>query len=459
MKTTYDGQASRRIFLQRAASITALAGTPFAATLAALGAHAQSAAGYKALVCVFLFGGNDQANMLVPMSGTDYTNYSSARNACALPAASLLPITPTGYSGAALGLHPSLGAIKTLFDAGKCALLANVGPLAQPTTKLQWNRGSPTVPVPNQLTSHADQQRAWHTGVPDKASETGWFGRLGDALVAQHNAGSPVSICISTAGDNTMQIGEGQPPYQITPNGAIRIGGLNDLYAGNTGSALRDVLTTSDGGNLLETQYAAIARRSIEAEGVVTAGLDAAGTLATAFGTDPLSRQLQMVARLIKARQSYSQRRQIFFVGLGGFDFHDNLLGGQAGLLTMVGNAIKSFYDATVEMGVANEVTTFTASDFGRALQANGDGSDHGWGGHHVVVGGSVQGRRIAGTVPQVVLGGSDDAGNGILIPTTSVDQYASALAGWMGVSATDMPRVLPNVGRFNSGASLGLFA
>lgn len=458
MKALIHGQASRRLFLQRTASLTALAATPFAATLATLGAQAQSAPGYKALVCVFLFGGNDHANTIAPISGTEYTKYASARNQCALPAANFLTIAPTNYSGPALGLHPALSGIKSLFDDNKCAIMANVGPLAYPITKAQWNKGSPTINVPNQLTSHADQQRGWQTGLPDASSETGWFGRMGDVLASAYPSGSNLSINISTAGDNTIQVGNGLPPYQITPNGAIKVGGLTNLYGGNIGAALRDVLTQDSGAHLMETQYAATIKRSIDIETLVSDGLTLVGNPTTLFQDDPLSRQLKMVARLIKARSTYGHQRQIFFVGLGGFDFHDNLINGQNERLIMVNNAIKSFYDETVAMGVANEVTTFTASDFGRALQGNGDGSDHGWGGHHFVVGGSVQGKRIAGTMPISELGSNDDAGNGILIPTTSVDQYAGSLASWLGVPAGNLVDVMPNIGRFNSSASLGLF-
>ncbi len=458
MKTLIHGQASRRAFLARSASLTALAATPFAATLATLGAQAQSAPGYKALVCVFLFGGNDHANTIAPISGTEYTKYASARNQCALPAADFLPIMPTNYSGPALGLHPALGGIKSLFDDNKCAIMANVGPLAYPITKAQWNNGSPTVNVPSQLTSHADQQRGWQTGLPDAASETGWFGRMGDVLAPLYQSSSNVSINISTAGDNTIQVGNGLPPYQITPNGAIRVDGLSNLFGGNVGSALRDVLTQDSGAHLMESQYAATIKRSIDTEALVSQGLTAAGQPTATFFNDPLSNQLKMVARLIKASSAYSHQRQIFFVGLGGFDFHDNLINGQNDRLTMVNNAIKSFYDETVLMGVSNQVTTFTASDFGRALQSNGDGSDHGWGGHQFVVGGAVNGNRIAGTMPMSELGSNDDAGNGILIPTTSVDQYAGSLATWLGVPANELATVMPNINRFNSSASLGLF-
>jgi uncharacterized protein (DUF1501 family) len=351
-----------------------------------------------------------------------------------------------------------MGGIQSLFNDKKCAILANVGPLTQPTTKAQWNNAQPTIAVPSQLFSHADQQKVWQTGLPDRASETGWLGRMGDILVPTMQPSSGLSICISTSGDNTIQVGNSVTQYQITPNGAIKIEGLNNLYASNIGSALQDILTQSDGSHLMEDQYAAIVNRSISTESLVSTGLASSATINTVFADDPLSRQLKMVARLIAARTSFGHKRQIFFVGLGGFDFHGDLLRDQAARLKMVNDGLKSFYDASVELNVADQVTAFTASDFGRTLQSNGSGSDHGWGGHHFVVGGAVNGNRIAGTFPTVALGSPEDAGNGNLIPSTSVDQYAADLGRWFGItSANDLRTVMPNYERFST-ASLGLF-
>ncbi len=241
LRSTTSQQRSRRNFLGYAGGLTALAGSPFLANLASITAHAQSAPGYKALVCVFLFGGNDQSNTVVPRSGAEYTNYRSGRPALALDAASLLPISPLGYSGPELGLHPSLGALQQLFGAGKCAVVANVGTLNQPLTKAQWNNGDPNLPVPYQLFSHSDQQGAWQTGLPDRASQTGWLGRMGDALTQAMQPGSPLSVCISTGGNNIMQVGEQVVQYQISTQGAVKVEQMPNLFGENAvgGQVLR----------------------------------------------------------------------------------------------------------------------------------------------------------------------------------------------------------------------------
>ncbi|WP_439519117.1 DUF1501 domain-containing protein [Hydrogenophaga sp.] len=442
---------ARRDFLRQAARLSAFAGTPFAMNLMAAGAaSAQSGGDHKALVCIFLAGGNDHSNTVVPRSGAGYNSYQQARPSLALPAANLLAINPTGYSGNPLGLHPSLSAIQPLFNQQRIALMANVGTLAVPITKAQWNSGQPTVAVPQQLGSHSDQQGAWQTGLPDRASQTGWQGRMGDLLAGSYNAGSGISIAMSVAGNNIMQAGNNTIQYQLTTNGAVRVGALNSLYGSATGGAAMRRLMTEGRSDLLQSELNRISSRAIDSEALVSNALNGV----TAGGTFPatgLGRQLQMVARMIAARGALGQRRQMFFVQQGGYDFHDNLLTDQNLRLQELGDAMAAFYQATAALGVANQVTTFTASDFGRALQHNGRGSDHGWGGHHFVMGGAVQGNRVYGQFPTVALNGPDDSGRGALIPTTSVDEYAATLARWFGVSVSNLPTVLPNIGRFAS--------
>lgn len=442
---------ARRDFLRQAAGLSAMTGTPFALNLLAAGAaSAQTAGDHKALVCIFLAGGNDQSNTVVPRSGAAYTSYQQARPSLALPAADLLAIAPAGYSGTPLGLHPSLAAIHPLFNQQRVALMANVGTLAAPLTRAQWNAGRPSVSVPLQLFSHSDQQGAWQTGLPDRTSQTGWQGRMGDLLASAYNPGSGVSIAMSVAGNNVMQAGNSTVQYQLTTNGAVRVAALSGLYGSGAGANAVRTLMTENRAHLLENELTRISRRAIDTEAVVGNALNGV-TVGTAFPQTGLGRQLQMVARMIAARGALGQRRQMFFVQQGGYDFHDNLLTDQGNRLRELGDAMAAFYQATASMGVANQVTTFTASDFGRGLQHNGRGSDHGWGGHHFVMGGAVQGNRLYGQFPTVALNGPEDAGQGRLLPTTSVDEYAATLSRWFGVSLSNLPTVLPNIGRFAS--------
>lgn len=440
---------ARRDFLSQAARLSAMAGTPFAMNLLAAGAaSAQTATDHRALVCIFQAGGNDQSNTVVPRSGASYLSYQQARPTLALPAANLLPISPTGYSGPALGLHPALSALQQLFNQQRVALVANVGTLAAPITRAQWNRGRPTVPVPLQLFSHSDQQGAWQTGLPDRASQTGWQGRMGDLLASTYNANSRVSIAMSVAGNNLMQAGNTTIQYQLTTDGAVRVSG--PLPFSTQGAAAQRRLMTEPRIHLLEGELNRIGMRAIDSEAQVSSALRAVA-VPSGFPQTGIGRQLRMVARMIAANAALGQRRQMFFVQQGGYDFHDNLLTDQDSKLRELSEAMAAFYQATATLGMANQVTTFTASDFGRGLQHNGRGSDHGWGGHHFVMGGAVQGNRVYGQFPTVALDGPEDAGRGSLIPTTSVDEYAATLARWFGVSATNLPTVLPNIGRFAS--------
>jgi uncharacterized protein (DUF1501 family) len=447
--STTPGATSRRLFLRRSAQMAAFAGTPFAANLMALGAaSAQTAGDHKALVCIFLLGGNDQSNLVVPSSGSAYASYQAARPSLALPAAQLVPIAPAGFTGPTLGLHPALAPLKPLMDAQKLAIVANVGPLAAPTTKAQWNRGEPTVGVPAQLFSHADQQGAWMTGLPDRATATGWLGRIGDLTAAAYNPGSGVSMAMSIAGNTIMLAGDSTVQYQLNNQGAVKVDGLDALYSQAIAGTTMRRLMTDNRAHLFENEHNKIAARAIASESLVRNALSTTA-LNTAFPSTGLGGQLRMVARLIAARSALGQRRQVFFVQSGGWDFHDALLSDQQTRLAELAAAMAAFQAAMGELRVEQQVTTFTASDFGRALQHNGRGSDHGWGGHHFVMGGAVRGNRVYGNFPTVALGGPEDAGQGRLIPTTAIDEYAATLGRWFGVPATNLPYVLPNIGRF----------
>lgn len=446
---------SRRLFLQRASALTAATGSGFAATLATMGAAAaQDATDHKALVCVFLYGGNDQSNMIVPSSNAEYGAYLSARPLISQTQSMLLPISPNGYTGPSLGLAPELTGLKSMFDSGRAAIMANVGPLNRPTTITDYRTGR--ADLPTQLFSHSDMQGAWQTGVPDTGSATGWLGRVADVTNSGFNGGSNLSMSFSVAGNNTMQAGARVIQYQLTSNGTVPInalGGFNDSQL--AGSNLRAQMTETRP-HMFERQLNAIAKRSIDTDSMVRAALAAAPALTTVFPTgNRLASQLKMVARMISARGAFSQRRQVFFVSAGGYDFHDNLKEDQAKRMLALDGALTAFNAAMNELRIANQVTTFTASDFGRALQSNGRGSDHGWGAHHFVMGGAVQGKRVFGAWPTVALRSNDDVGQGRLLPSTSVDKYAEPLARWFGVPESDITTVLPNLRRFPT-AQLG---
>lgn len=441
----------RREFLRRSGALALAGATPFGMSLFAAGAaSAQAASDFKALVCVFLSGGNDQSNTLVPLETSAYAAYQRARPTLALAPSSLLSLTAPNHSGPALGLHPALGALRPIFERGQMALMANVGALNVPTTRTQWNNGRPTVPVPYQLFSHSDQQNGWQTGLPDRPSQTGWLGRVSDLLERAYNPTSAVSMSLSVGGNNTIQVGTRSIQYQLTTQGPVRVNALNGLY-GNTanGAALRRMITQS-GSELFGRQLDRIGTRALDNEVFVANALAGVNVTAT-FPDTRVGRQLRMTARMIAARVALGQRRQIHFVQQGGYDFHDDLVADQATCLQELGDALAAFHRAMEDLGLGSSVTTFTASEFGRALQSNGRGSDHGWGGHQFVLGGAVAGGRLYGQWPEVALGGREDAGQGRLVPTTSVDEFASTLVRWFGVPLSDLPTIIPNIGRFAS--------
>ena len=470
-------ELSRRAFLRRSKQL-AVAGTAssFAVGLAGIGEAAAFSAGndYKALVCIFLYGGNDHNSTLMPFDSTNYDLYSAIRGGGAgqtaggitLARASLAATALTPSGGQVLtnnlqyALAPQMTRLKALFDAGRMAPLLNVGPLVAPLTLAQYNSSNLVAnPRPAKLFSHNDQQSTWQSSKPEGATD-GWGGRMGD-LAMSSNANS-LFTCISATGNAVFLSGQQALTYQVSSSGALAVNGIkSNLYGSSAGSAALRTLMTQTSSNVFEAEYNRIAKRSIDAEGVVTAALQPI-TLTTSFrpatGRNGLAEQLQVVARLIAARQPLGARRQVFMVSMGGFDLHDNLITNQANLMGQLDFAMDAFYRATVELGVADKVTTFTASDFGRTLQSNGDGSDHGWGSHHFIMGGAVNGGRFYGVAPQISVTSTDQVGQGRLLPGISVDQYASTLATWFGVSASELPSVSPNIGRFST-SNLGFMA
>ena len=470
-------ELSRRAFLRRSKQL-AVAGSAssFALGLAGIGEAAAFSAGndYKALVCIFLYGGNDHNSTLMPFDSTNYDLYSAIRGGGAGQTAGGITLARSSLAATALtpsggqvltnnlqyALAPQMTRLKALFDAGRMAPLLNVGPLVAPLTLAQYNSSNLVAnPRPAKLFSHNDQQSTWQSSKPEGATD-GWGGRMGD-LAMSSNANA-LFTCISATGNAVFLSGQQALTYQVSSNGALAVNGIkNNLYGSSAGSAALRTLMTQTSNNVFEAEYNRVAKRSIDAEGVVTAALQPI-TLATSFrpatGRNGLAEQLQVVARLIAARQPLGARRQVFMVSMGGFDLHDNLISNQANLMGQLDFAMDAFYRATVELGVADKVTTFTASDFGRTLQSNGDGSDHGWGSHHFIMGGAVNGGRFYGVAPQISVTSPDQVGQGRLLPSISVDQYASTLATWFGVSASELPSVSPNIGRFST-SNLGFMA
>ena len=454
MTSFHTHAASRREFLRRAGalSVTGVA-APWALNLAALGeAAAANATGYKALVCVFLYGGNDYANTVVPYDAASHALYLGQRSAIALPRSSLAgtvlsPATPLA-NARQYALAPELAPLLPIFDAGRLAVMLNIGTLVQPTTKAQYTARS--VALPPKLFSHNDQQSVWQSSAPE-GSTSGWGGRMGDLFAAAN--GNATFTCVSAAGNAVFLSGQSAVQYQVTANGSVPLTALQRPLFGSTAcsEALRAIVTAPRS-HLLEAEHTRIMKRSIDADGQLTTALAGQAALTTVFPTgNTLAGQLAMVARMIAARGSLGAKRQVFFVSLGGFDTHDNLATDHPALMAQVGPALAAFDAATRELGVADAVTTFTASDFGRTLTTDGDGSDHGWGSMHFAMGGAVRGQAFYGAPPVIANNGPDDVGQGRLLPAVSVDQFGATLGSWFGVSDTELATVLPNLGRYST--------
>jgi len=453
MNTPHD--LSRRRFIGQACAAVGATGMLSAlAQLRMIGALAADAApsDYKALVCLFLYGGNDSNNLLVPVDNANYQLYSTDRTVLALPQDTLLPITPKTYNdGRSWGLHPSLVEVQGLFGQGQLALLANTGTLVQPVTLAQYNAG--TVALPPQLFSHANQQVQWQSSVPDQPFTTGWGGRLAD-IVNALNTNPKVSMSVSVAGQNSFQVGNTVSQFAVNPSGAVVLSGTSGSTLATSRAAAQQTILSQQEQNLFEAAFGGITTSAITDSVLLNSVLASAPKLATVFPTTSIGSQMNMIARMIGAAPQLGLTRQVFFASLGGFDLHSDQLGAHATLFQQLSQALSAFSAATTELGVQNQVTTFTASDFSRTFNTNGTndgtaGSDHGWGSHHLIMGGAVKGADIYGQVPLLELGGPEDTGRGRWIPTTSVDEYAATLATWFGVSATNLPVVLPNIGRF----------
>ncbi|MES2149018.1 MAG: DUF1501 domain-containing protein [Pseudomonadota bacterium] len=452
--------ASRRAFLKRASALS-MAGiaTPWALNLAAMAeASAATATDYKALVCVFLYGGNDYANTVVPYDASSYAAYQGFRPSFAyardsLTATALTPlVAPKDSAGFThqYALAPELAPLLPLFNAGKLGVMLNVGTLVQPTTKLQYT--NKTVKLPPKLFSHNDQQSVWQSSSPEGAT-SGWGGRIGDLFQAGNS--NATFTCVNVSGNAVFLSGQSAVQYQVSTSGSVPMTGLKSPLFGSAAAtnALR-TLITQPRTHLLENEYNRVSKRSIDANEVLTGALATTPTLATPFPVlNSLGDQLKLVARMISAAPALGAKRQVFFVSLGGFDNHDAMLTDHPGLLVKVADAMAAFYKATLELGVADKVTTFTASDFGRTLNGNNNGSDHGWGSMHFMLGGAVKGQAIYGSAPIVANNGPDDVGQGRLLPSTSVEQFAATMGKWLGVSDSELLAMLPNLANYNASA------
>ena len=450
----FDHDQSRRAFLRRSAQL-GLAGvaTPFVTSLGAIGeAAAATATDYKALVCIFLYGGNDYANTLPPYDQASYAAYQAQRSNIALSRDDLAKtvLNPTNsLGGRQYALAPAMASLLPVFNAGKMAAVLNVGTLVQPTTKAQYSAQS--VPLPPKLFSHNDQQSYFQASSPEGA-KTGWGGRIGDLFMSGN--GSATLTCINASGNAVYLAGNQAVQYSIGTGGPIAlINNATTLYGSSTAaSTLKSLMTGQSATNMLANEHAKVSARALSTYSQVSTALASAPAANfPQFPTgNPLADQLKIVARMIAVAQDLGAKRQVFFVSLGGFDMHESLATAHPTQIGLVANAMKAFYDTTASLGVANQVTSFTASDFGRTLLSNTSGADHGWGSMHFVMGGAVNGQKIYGTPPAIGNGTGDDVGQGRLLPSISVDQYASTLASWFGVSAGTMTTVLPNMGNYN---------
>jgi len=409
---------------------------------------------YKALVMVFLNGGNDGFNTVVPLEGAHYARYAAARATLALPASALLPLTPRpgggASDGARYGLQSALSetdpigttGLQGLFDRGAAAILGNIGTLVRPTDKDAYLGNA--VPLPPQLFSHIDQAQYWQMSRSDDSRRLGWGGRIADLLTPVTGA-TPVPMLMSINAATTLARAASVDQYVLHQTGPT----LMNPADADIRQAMQALVEADQQAHAMERSYAGAYRRARDNGQLIAEALAGVPPLSTPFPATGLGGALRMVALAIAARNALGHRRQIYCVSMGGFDTHDDQLIEHPVLLSTLAQALTAFYEATVELGVSGGVTAFTGSDFGRTLSSNGDGSDHGWGSHHVVVGGAVRGGRFYGRMPDLSVDGPDDGGQGRIIPTTSVDQYAATLARWFGLNETDIDSILPNLRYF----------
>jgi uncharacterized protein (DUF1501 family) len=471
---------SRRQFIGKILALAGSGSVPFTLNLAAMGnAAAQNASDYKAIVCLFLNGGNDHFNTVLPTDSTSWAEYQRVRTtsdsgSIALPGVGatggVLPIIPTSpQAGRSFALHPALGPLKELFDAGRLGVVANVGTLIQPTTLTQYRAGA--VALPPRLFSHNDQQATWQSSQSEASASSGWGGRMADIMASAN--GNATFTCISSAGNALFLAGRTVRQYQMSGTTAVPINKLNDsLFGVPAGSNPLRQIITGEQSDPFQKEHAAVVTRAISAQSTMSSAILASGSGVPdptpyvnpntgVAAVNPLAVQLQTIARIIGGRSALGVRRQVFYVNLGSFDTHDYQRTNQADLLARMAHAM-AYFDGVMGSlqgtDMRKQVTLFTASDFGRTFTSNGDGTDHGWGAHHFVMGGAVKGKDIYGSMPVTGLGHALDVGSGALLPTTSVDQYGATLASWFGLSASQIADVFPNISNFTN-RNLGFMA
>jgi len=427
------------------------AGASLVSGLSKLGlvsALAQGTTDYKALVCIFMFGGNDSNNMLVP-TDSRYTQYLQARSVLALPQSQLLPLQMNGQS--IYGLHPNMPEMQGYFNNQKSlAIIANVGTLVQPTTQATYRAFQN---LPENLFSHSDQQDQWQSAQLAGIPASGWAGKVADN-VQTLNAAAQFPPILSISGSPVFCTGISTRPFSMDPGQPPGLNGFDTTAASQARYAATQQLLTFDSGLSMVQAANAVTGQAVKFAQVLSDALKNIPPLQTLFPGTYLGQQLQQVAQVISARSALGVQRQIFFCAVGGFDTHADQLPQQVQLLSDVSKSMSSFYQATQELGVANQVTTFSLSEFSRTLEPGSNGgSDHAWGAHQLILGGAVKGNAIYGTFPTLALGGPNDADqNGRWIPTTALDQYAATLATWFGVSAANLPSIFPNLVNFSTG-------
>ncbi len=500
----HGSNAARRLFLKQSGAFSLMgAAAPLAMNLAAASALAAPAAtDYRALVCVFLYGGNDAFNTVLATDDPSWANYTAVRNQqpesiallrnaapnrsakVGLPEwlGGVLPISVASMqSGRSFAMHPLLDSLQSMFNTSRrVAVVANVGPLVEPLSKADYLQSLKR--RPKKLFSHNDQQSTWMALAPE-GTAVGWGGRLADAVASANN--SSLFTAISASGESVWLTGKTVRQYQVSPAGPVRMGtqpdstGVSRVYGSDVvGAALERIVTSSRSPHVMAVDMAAVNQRSLQAERILSSALPSealapygpAGalqytTVAGGRAHNPLAQQLQVVARTIAAQGSLGVKRQVFFVSLGGFDTHNKQNLAHADLMAKLNHALQYFDTTLSAMGMAQKVTTFTASDFGRSFTSNGDGSDHGWGGHHLVMGGAVQGGDVHGAFPVLAKKNSRDNGfdgspdqinNGILLPRISVDQYGATLGRWFGLTSGQLGEVFPNLVNFGGLSDLG---
>ncbi|TDU71200.1 uncharacterized protein (DUF1501 family) [Prosthecobacter fusiformis] len=415
----------------------------------------EPGAPYKAIVCVFLYGGNDSNNVLMPRETSAHAKYAASRTVLTIPQANILALNTLNDNGLNLGLHPSMTGCRDLYNQGKLALLSNVGTLIAPATLQDYYNH--TAAVPENLFSHSDQQVQWQTSASTMNAaytQTGWGARMAEALVGTQERTS-VSMLVSLSGTNFFQVGKTMLPFRPGPGGTpvFRLGQGSSSQDVSRYTAFRNILS-NEYANLMEDAFADLSSKSIIEADTINAALQGTSNFPTIPANNDLGEQLRTVAKMIQAQGPLGITRQIFFVSTGGFDTHGPQLDDHAGLLGRVSAAMKGFQDGLESIGMGDSVTSFTASDFNRTYDSNGRGSDHGWGGHHLVMGGGVNGQKVYGTYPDpdiTVAGNPLDTGRGRWVPTTSVDQYAATMAKWFGLSDSQIREVFPNIINFDA--------